>query len=371
MGVPAEPDAGERTPDDDAPDDGTPWAGLAAALRASGETGRAESALVEALRSGAPGPAVRQLAASVAAAGGWPGWCGLDVAGRLHLGGDPNSVLLDGEPVAAEAPLPAGWQRARSLAVSRDGRAFLGSPLRPDRIARVEGVVWATPEGGVEGWAWHPGDPAASPRLRVVAAGARWTVTASEPGSALPGQPFARPRRMAHAEPALFGALVERLTEATVDYLALQAEAGAEALMLFDSWAGLLPPPLFAEHVTEPARRIRAALRERCPGVPVIGFPRLAGIGAVPYAEASGVDAVALDTGADLARLAPMLPPGVATQGNLDPMALVAGGAAFARCGVSTELAVRFFNKTSTFALPNTSLANALAFLFERFITGT
>ena len=149
---------------------------------------------------------------------------------------------------------------------------------------------------------------------------------------------FARARRMAHAEPALFGALMERLTAATVDYLALQAEAGAEALMLFDSWAGLLPPPLFAEHVIEPARRIRAALRERCSGVPVIGFPRLAGVGAVTYAEATGMDAVALDTGADLRRLAPMLPAGVATQGNLDPMALVAGGAALA-AGVREVLA--------------------------------
>ncbi len=149
---------------------------------------------------------------------------------------------------------------------------------------------------------------------------------------------FARARHMAHAEPALFGALMERLTAATVDYLALQAEAGAEALMLFDSWAGLLPPSLFVKHVIEPARRIRAALRERCPGVPVTGFPRLAGVGAVTYAEATEMDAVALDTGADLRRLAPMLPPGVATQGNLDPMALVAGGAALA-AGVRGVLA--------------------------------
>ncbi len=149
---------------------------------------------------------------------------------------------------------------------------------------------------------------------------------------------FALARRMAHAEPALFAALIERLVAATVEYLALQVAAGAEALMLFDSWAGLLPPRLFAEHVIEPARRIRATLRERCPGVPFVGFPRLAGIGAVTYAATTGVDAVALDTGADLARIGPMLPPGVATQGNLDPMALVAGGDALA-AGVREVLA--------------------------------
>jgi len=168
-------------------------------------------------------------------------------------------------------------------------------------------------------------------------AGAPWTV-ACYMVEGRGSKEFARPRRMAHAEPALFGALMERLTAATVEYLALQAEAGAEALMLFDSWAGLLPPALFAAHVVEPARRIRAALAERCPGVPFIGFPRLAGLSAVRYAEATGVDAVALDTGADLARIGKLLPPGVTTQGNLDPMALVAGGAALAS-GVRDVLA--------------------------------
>jgi uroporphyrinogen decarboxylase len=168
-------------------------------------------------------------------------------------------------------------------------------------------------------------------------AGAPWTV-ACYMVEGRGTKEFAAPRRMAHAEPALFGALMERLVAATVEYLALQAEAGAEALMLFDSWAGLLPPLLFGEHVIGPARRIRAALRERCPGVPFVGFPRLAGLGAVAYAEGTGVDAVALDTGADLARIGPMLPAGVATQGNLDPMALVAGGAALAT-GVRDVLA--------------------------------
>lgn len=168
-------------------------------------------------------------------------------------------------------------------------------------------------------------------------AGAPWTV-ACYMVEGRGTKEFAAPRRMAYAEPALFGALMGRLEAATVEYLALQAEAGAEALMLFDSWAGLLAPRMFAEHVIEPARRIRAALRERCPGVPVVGFPRLAGLGAVAYAERTGVGAVALDTGADLARTGPMLPAGVATQGNLDPMALVAGGAALAT-GVRDVLA--------------------------------
>ena len=139
---------------------------------------------------------------------------------------------------------------------------------------------------------------------------------------------FQETRRLAHGDPALFGALIELLTTSTIDYLAAQWEAGAEALMLFDSWAGLLSPALFDRHVTAPSARIAAALRERCPGVRLIGFPRLAGVRVGDYARGTGVDAVALDTGADIARARELLPAGLCTQGNLDPMALLAGGEA-------------------------------------------
>ena len=141
---------------------------------------------------------------------------------------------------------------------------------------------------------------------------------------------FARVRGMAHAEPALFGALIDVLTRSTVEYLSAQVEAGAETVMLFDSWAGVLSPRLFGLHVTEPTRRITAALHARHPGLRVLGFPRLAGVLVGDYAARTGVDAVALDTGADLARAAGSVPDGVATQGNLDPLALVAGGEALA-----------------------------------------
>jgi uroporphyrinogen decarboxylase len=213
----------------------------------------------------------------------------------------------------------------------REGEGPVLPPLRdraavdrldPERLAERVTPVLETVRRVREGLA-----EAATGTALIGFAGAPWTV-ACYMVEGRGTKEFAAPRRMAHAEPALFAALMERLTAATVEYLVLQAEAGAEALMLFDSWAGLLPGPLFAEHVIEPARRITAALRERCPGVPVVGFPRLAGMGAVAYAERTGVDAVALDTGADLARLAPLMPLGVATQGNLDPMALVAGGTA-------------------------------------------
>jgi uroporphyrinogen decarboxylase len=140
---------------------------------------------------------------------------------------------------------------------------------------------------------------------------------------------FAAPRAMAYAEPALFGQLMDVLTEATIEYLSAQADAGAEVLMLFDSWAGVLSPSLFRTHVIAPATRIVSELRKRHPGVPVIGFPRLAGLMIGEYA-ATGVNAIGMDTSMDLTRAAAMVPRGIALQGNLDPMALLAGGDALA-----------------------------------------
>ena len=141
---------------------------------------------------------------------------------------------------------------------------------------------------------------------------------------------FARIRGMAHGEPALFASLIDVLVHSTVEYLSGQIAAGADAVMLFDSWAGVLSPRLFALHVIEPTRRIVAALRARHPGTPVIGFPRLAGVLVGAYAARTGVDAVALDTGADLSVATGLVPATVATQGNLDPLSVVAGGGAMA-----------------------------------------
>ena len=137
---------------------------------------------------------------------------------------------------------------------------------------------------------------------------------------------FALVRGMAHRDPMLFGALIDTLVRSTIEYLSAQIAAGAEVVMLFDSWAGVLSPRLFERYVIDPTRTIVDAIRARHPGVPVIGFPRLAGVQVGAYAAATGVNAVALDTGAALELALPLVPPGVATQGNLDPLALVAGG---------------------------------------------
>jgi len=142
---------------------------------------------------------------------------------------------------------------------------------------------------------------------------------------------FAAPRLMAYEQPELFERLIALLIDATVIYLAAQIEAGAEAVMLFDSWAGLLPPSEFRRHVVRPTQAIVAALKDRYPGVPIIGFPRLAGMLVGEYAAVTRVDGVGLDTSMQLEVAGQSIPPGVAMQGNLDPLALVAGGAALRR----------------------------------------
>jgi len=139
---------------------------------------------------------------------------------------------------------------------------------------------------------------------------------------------FAAVRGLAYGDPALFARLIDTLTAATVEYLAMQADAGAEVLMLFDTWAGILPPSQFREYVIEPAARIVRALRVRCPDVPIIAFPRLAGLMLGEFVRATGVDAVGVDASTDMAVAAEIVGPSVVLQGNLDPLALVAGGQA-------------------------------------------
>lgn len=139
---------------------------------------------------------------------------------------------------------------------------------------------------------------------------------------------FANIRRMAYEEPSLLRRLVGLLTEATVDYLVLQIEAGAEAVMLFDSWAGVLSPSLFRAYVTGPARLIGRVLKERFPRVPIIGFPRMAGVMLGDYGHLAGMDGIGMDTAMDPARAMWLVPNRTALQGNLDPLALAAGGQA-------------------------------------------
>ena len=163
-------------------------------------------------------------------------------------------------------------------------------------------------------------------------AGAPWTVASyMVAGRGTPDQGPAR--AWMYRDGQGFARLIDLITQATIHYLGRQIEAGAEAVKLFDSWAGSLAPEMFVRFVIEPAREIVAALKVRYPHVPVIGFPRGAGAMYPAFAAVTGVAAVALDSAVPLDwardRMSPSGSgkPGVALQGNLDPMLMVTGGA--------------------------------------------
>jgi uroporphyrinogen decarboxylase len=160
-------------------------------------------------------------------------------------------------------------------------------------------------------------------------AGAPWTVACYmvEGGGS---KEFSSVKRFAYADPAGFAGLIDLVTAATVEYLLAQIAAGAEAVQLFDSWAGVLPESGFERWVLGPSAAIVAELKRRAPGIPVIGFPRGAGVLYERYAAETGVDAVGLDTGIPVGWARAHLQHRLPVQGNLDPMALFAGGAAMA-----------------------------------------
>ncbi|MDL2351599.1 MAG: uroporphyrinogen decarboxylase [Pseudomonadota bacterium] len=134
-------------------------------------------------------------------------------------------------------------------------------------------------------------------------------------------------RAMAYRDPGAFQAIIDAITQVTIEYLIGQIVAGAEAVQLFDSWAGSLAPAEFERWVIAPNATIVAALGARFPHIPVIGFPKGAGEKLPAYARETGVAALGLDETIDPVWAAQTLPAGLPVQGNLDPLLLIAGGA--------------------------------------------
>jgi uroporphyrinogen decarboxylase len=158
-------------------------------------------------------------------------------------------------------------------------------------------------------------------------AGAPWTVaTYMIAGRGTPDQGPAHALKAENR--ALFEALLNRITEATIDYLSVQIEAGAEVVKLFDSWAGSLKGDDFQKYALEPAKRIISELKARHPGVPVIAFPREAGEGYIGFAKATGADCVAIDNSVSPEWAAANVQVDGCVQGNLDPKHMVTGGQA-------------------------------------------
>nr|WP_221239952.1 uroporphyrinogen decarboxylase [Sphingomonas abaci] len=156
-------------------------------------------------------------------------------------------------------------------------------------------------------------------------AGSPWTVATymvAGAGSKDQGET----RRFAYRDPQAFGAIIEAIVDCTVTYLVAQADAGVEAVQLFDSWAGSLSPAQFERWVIAPNAAIVARLKALRPELIVIGFPKGAGGKLPAYARETGVDALGLDETVDPAWAHAHLPDGMPVQGNLDPLALIAGG---------------------------------------------
>ena len=156
-------------------------------------------------------------------------------------------------------------------------------------------------------------------------AGAPWTVATYmiEGGTS---RDFHRVKTLAYRDPGRFSALIETIAEATVAFLALQIEAGVEAVQLFDSWAGALSAEGFERWVVDPTKQLVTEIKLRFPDVPVIGFPRGAGLNYERYATETGVDAAGLDTAVPAAYARENLQSVLTVQGNLDPVLLRVGG---------------------------------------------
>jgi uroporphyrinogen decarboxylase len=157
--------------------------------------------------------------------------------------------------------------------------------------------------------------------------GAPWTVASYMIAGR--GTPDQEPARLfAYADPAGFTGLIEKLVEASASYLIRQLQAGVDAVQIFDTWAGILPAEEFTRWCIEPTQRIIAEVRRHVPGARVIGFPRGVGTALLRYVEDVPVDAVGLDWTVDLVFARDQIQWRMPVQGNLDPLALVAGGAA-------------------------------------------
>ncbi|MBX7513947.1 uroporphyrinogen decarboxylase [Qipengyuania sp. GH38] len=158
-------------------------------------------------------------------------------------------------------------------------------------------------------------------------AGSPWTVaTYMVAGEGSRDQHDAR--AMAYRDPGKLQAILDAIAHETIEYLSGQIEAGAEAVQLFDSWAGSLAPDEFERWVIAPNAKIVTALAERHPETPIIGFPKGAGEKLPAYARETGVKAVGVDETLDPVWVARELPAGMAVQGNLDPLLLLSGSPA-------------------------------------------
>lgn len=156
-------------------------------------------------------------------------------------------------------------------------------------------------------------------------AGSPWTVATYmvEGGGS---KTFTKVKKWAYGAPDEFQKLIDIVTDATIEYLDHQVQAGVEALQLFDSWSGVLDMPNFDRWVIAPTAKIVSALREKHPHIPIIGFPRDAGHLSLNYIQKTGIQAVGLDFTDSNFWARKNLQSVMPVQGNLDPVYLLNGG---------------------------------------------
>lgn len=164
------------------------------------------------------------------------------------------------------------------------------------------------------------------PKIALIGfCGAPWTVaTYMVAGQGTPDQ--APARLLAYRDPEAFTVIIDAIVETSIHYLLGQLAAGADGLQIFDTWAGVLPPQQFVRWSVEPTRRIVEGVRKKAPQAKIIGFPRGAGALLPSYVERTGVDAVSIDWTSEPSMMREKVQSKVALQGNLDPLALIAGG---------------------------------------------
>ncbi len=193
------------------------------------------------------------------------------------------------------------------------------SRLAGDLDDRIVGSVYETVRGVKQ---------ALSPGVTFLGfCGAPWTV-ATYMVAGRGGDDQAGARLFAYRDPQGFQLLIDRLVEASIDYLVGQIEAGVDAVQIFDTWAGVLPDAEFRRWSVEPVRRIVAGVRQRAPGVPVIVFPRGAGSRLAWFVGNEPPEALGLDWMAEAGFVSREIQSRTAVQGNVDPLALKAGGSA-------------------------------------------
>lgn len=195
----------------------------------------------------------------------------------------------------------------------RAGIARLARQADPDKLSRVYDALSRTRSALPE-----------SVTL-IGFCGAPWTVACymAEGGSS---KDFAAVKGFAFADPVGFEGLIAHLVDTTASHLIGQIEAGADLVQLFESWAGVLPAPAFERWCVAPVRAIVSRVKARYPDIPIVGFPRGAGLHMAAYASSTGVDVVGLDSTVPTDWAARHIQNQAAVQGNLDPIHLVVGG---------------------------------------------